>query len=109
MSVRSQALPRTRARLTARAGILAALVVIIGALSIVPAKQLLGQRATIAELEGQAERLQRANHELEERISRLHDPDELERLARVCLGMVKPGETAFVTVPRHGMSPPAPC
>ena len=109
MSVRSQALPRTRARLTARAGILAALVVIIGALSIVPAKQLLGQRATIAELEQRSERLQRANDALEKRISRLHDPDELERLARLCLGMVKPGETAFVTVPRHGISPPAPC
>ena len=109
MSVRSQALPRTRARLTARAGILAALVVIIGALSIVPAKQLLGQRATIAELEQRSESLQRANDALEERISRLHDPDELERLARVCLGMVKPGETAFVTVPRHGISSPVPC
>ena len=109
MSVRSQALPRTRARLTARAGILAALVVIIGALSIVPAKQLLGQRAMIAELEQRSERLQRANDALEERISRLHDPEELERLARLCLGMVKPGETAFVTVPRHGISPPAPC
>jgi cell division protein FtsB len=109
MSVRPQALPRTRARLTARAGILAALVVVIGALSIVPGKQLLGQRAEIAELERQAEELRRANHQLEERISRLHDPDELERLARVCLGMVKPGETAFVTVPRHGMALPAPC
>jgi cell division protein FtsB len=109
MSVRSQALPRSRARLTARAGILAALVVIIGALSIVPAKQLLGQRATIAELEQRSERLQRANDALEERISRLHDPDELERLARVCLGMVKPGETAFVAVPRHGISSPVPC
>ncbi len=109
MSVRPQALPRTRARLTARAGILAALVVVIGALSIVPAQQLLGQRAEIADLERQAKVLQRANHQLEERITRLHDPDELERLARVCLGMVKPGETAFVTVPRHGMALPAPC
>jgi cell division protein FtsB len=109
MSVRPQALPRTRARLTARAGILAALVVVIGGLSIVPAKQLLGQRAEIADLERHAKVLQRANRQLEERISRLHDPDELERLARVCLGMVKPGETAFVTVPRHGISPPAPC
>ena len=29
-------------------------------------------------------------------ISRLHDPAELERLARECLGMVGPGEVAFV-------------
>jgi cell division protein FtsB len=109
MSDRPQALPRTRARPTARAGVLAALIVLIGVLSIVPAKQLLAQRAEIAELEGQSAKLRRANHDLEDRISRLHEADELERLARVCLGLVKPGETAFITVPRHGTAPLAPC
>lgn len=28
---------------------------------------------------------------------RLHDPVELEKLARECLGMAGPGEVAFVT------------
>ena len=28
--------------------------------------------------------------------------DELERIARECLGMVKPGEIAFVVVPKGG-------
>jgi cell division protein FtsL len=109
VSVRQQAMPRTRARLTARAGILAALVVIVAILSIVPLKQFLGQRAQIARLEQDAAELQRANGQLREQVARLHDPEELERLARQCLGMVKPGETAFVTIPKHGEPQPSRC
>ena len=37
-----------------------------------------------------------AEAELRAEISRLHDPTELEKLARECLGMVGPGEVAFV-------------
>ena len=33
----------------------------------------------------------------------------LERIARECLGMVKPGETAFVVVPAHGKPDPPDC
>jgi cell division protein FtsB len=109
MSVRSQTLPRTRARLTARAGILAALIVIIAVLSIVPLKQFLGQRVQIARLEQDAARLAHANRQLRAQVARLHDPQELERLARECLGMVAPGETAFVTIPKHGRPRPSPC
>jgi cell division protein FtsB len=109
VSVREGTLPRTRARLTARAGILAALIVIVAVLSIVPLKQFLGQRAEIARLERDAAELQQANDRLGEQVARLHDPEELERLARQCLGMVKPGETAFVTIPKHGQPQPSPC
>ena len=109
MSVRSQALPRSRARLTARAGILAALIVVVAVLSIVPLRQLLAGRAEIARLEHDAQRLEQANDTLESQVARLHDPRELERLARECLGMVRPGETAFVTVPKHGDPRPSPC
>jgi cell division protein FtsL len=109
MSARSQALPGGRARLTARAGILAALIVVVAMLSIVPLRQLLAQRAEIARLEQDAQRLEQANDTLESQVARLHDPRELERLARECLGMVRPGETAFVTVPKHGDPRPAPC
>ena len=102
MSARSQSLPHSGARLTARAAILAVLVVIVAALSIVPTRQFLAQRAQI-------ERLEQANGQLESQIAKLHDSAELERLARECLGMVKPGETAFVTVPKHGEPQPSRC
>ena len=109
MSARSSALPRRRARLTARAGVLAALVVVVAVLSIVPLQQLLAQRGEIARLEQDAHRLEDANDALRSQVARLHDPRALERLARECLGMVRPGETAFVTVPKHGDPRPSPC
>jgi cell division protein FtsB len=105
----SHAVPRARVRLTARAAILVALVVVLAVLSTVPLRQFLAQRADIARLERDAALVGQANHALERQVARLHDPDELERLARVCLGMVKPGETAFVAVPKEGQLRPPQC
>ena len=99
MSTRAHTLPRTKSRLTARAGILFALVLLIAALSVVPLRQFLAQRGAVADLQRDTQLLKQANDRLEERVSRLKDPEEIERLARECLGMVLPGETAFVTVP----------
>ncbi len=82
-----------------------ALAVLVGALlvaSIYPIRTYLNQRHQITTLERQAQVLQRANGGLERSIESLHDPAELERLARECLGMVKPGEIAFVVVPKGG-------
>ena len=45
--------------------------------------------------------------ELERRIADLNDPSTLERLARECLGMVNPGEIAFVPIPK-GRAPTLP-
>jgi cell division protein FtsB len=109
MSARTQTLPRSRVRLTARAGILAVLIVIAFAVSLVPIRQYLAQRARIAQLEHQTSLLASANHQLEDRVASLHDPAQLERLARECLGMVRPGQTAFVVVPKHGAPRPTRC
>lgn len=92
--------PRTR--ISARASVLLVVVLILGALSIAPMRAYLSQRERLAQLERQAERLEAHNLELERQIARLHDPVFLERLARQCLGMVHPGEIAFVTVSREG-------
>ena len=54
-----------------------------------------------------ARRLQEQNIELERRIADLNDPSTLERLARECLGMVNPGEIAFVPIPK-GRAPTLP-
>jgi cell division protein FtsB len=65
-------------------------------MAIVPARQLFAQQGRIAELDRQAIELETQNAELREEISALHDPVQLEELARACLGMVAPGEVAFV-------------
>jgi cell division protein FtsB len=109
MSSSTQTLPRARTRLTARAAILAVIVTAIALLSIVPLRQHLGQQERIDELQRQAERLEVANRELGVEIERLHDDLYLERLARECLGVVKPGHTAFVTIPRDAAPPPTNC
>jgi len=109
MSVRTSALPRSRPRLTARAAILAALVALVALAAIVPVRQMLAQGDRIAELERQAQLVADANRELEHEVARLRDPAQMERLARECLGMVHPGETAFVVVPKQGSPQPADC
>ena len=78
------------------------------ALSVAPARMYLEQRAELAQMERQAAALQRENDTLAVRAHKLRDPTFLERLARQCLGMVKPGETAFVAVPKEGAPAPPP-
>lgn len=95
-SARPTPLARVRPRLTARAGALVVIVTLLGVLALVPARAYLDQRARVAALELQAQRLEDQNATLANAIAKLHDPAELERLARACLGMVKPGEIAFV-------------
>jgi cell division protein FtsB len=95
-SSRPTPLARVRPRLTARAGALVVIVTLLGVLALVPARAYLDQRARVAALELQAQRLEDQNATLANAIAKLHDPAELERLARECLGMVKPGEIAFV-------------
>jgi len=91
--------PRFGVRLSRRAAILFVMVCVVLAFAVAPLRALLAQRAQLRALEQQAQVLEEQNNALTQRISRLNDPAYLERLARECLGMVKPGETAFVIVP----------
>jgi cell division protein FtsB len=105
MSVRTPTLAGSRVRPTARAALLIVLVIMLALFSVVPVRRYLAQRTQLGRLERQATELERANDELRSNIRRLHDPDYLERIARACLGMVKPGEVAFVS--RSSGSDPA--
>jgi cell division protein FtsB len=109
VSAGTKAEPRPRARVTGRALVLAALVVALLAAAVVPLRQYFEQRAEIAALEQKVDALLDQKGTLERRIERLRDPEYLELLARKCLGMVKRGEIAFVTVPEGGRSRPAAC
>jgi cell division protein FtsB len=99
---------RRRARLTARATILCTLVIGVLVLSIAPARLYFEQRAELGQLERQAAALEQTNETLAARAEQLRDHAFLERLARRCLGMVKPGEVAFVVVPKEGAPAPPP-
>jgi cell division protein FtsL len=92
----TRALSREGPRLTGRAAFLLVAVTFLAILALVPARQFLDQRGRIGELERRADRLEEQNATLRSEITRLRDPAELERLARECLGMVAPGETALV-------------
>jgi cell division protein FtsB len=109
MSTRASSLARPRSRPTARAAILAMLVMVIGLMAIVPFRQYTQQRSYVTDLERKVALVERANIALGQHIGQLHDPEQLERLARECLGMVKAGEIAFVTVPRGGAPQPSRC
>ena len=96
MTSRARTIERDRPRLTGRA---AALLIVIGLLTIValvPTRRYFGLRSELAGLDRQAAQLEQRNADMRSQISKLHDPAELERLARACLGMVRPGEIALV-------------
>ena len=89
-------LERDRPKLTGRAAALLVAVSVLVVMAVVPARELLAQRGWIAELDRRAAELEAQNADLREEIAALHDPVRLEELARACLGMVAPGEVAFV-------------
>ena len=100
-TTRSRPSPRPRLerdgpRLTGRAAALILAVALLAAMAIVPIGRYLDQRSAIAEIERHAAELEAQNADLRAEIAQLHDPTELEELARSCLGMVGPGEVAFV-------------
>jgi cell division protein FtsB len=96
VSAGGRTLERERPRLTGRAAALLIVVTVLGMLLLVPVKEYVEQRGRVAELEREAARLEQQNDGLRSEIASLHDPVELERLARACLGMVRAGEIALV-------------
>lgn len=95
---------RGRLRITGRAVVLAGVVLLLCIASIGVVRQFFDQRTEIDRLERQVETLVEERGDLTQQIERLHDPEYLERLARECLGMVRPGEIAFVVPNEEGES-----
>jgi cell division protein FtsB len=89
--------------------VLAVCVTAILIAAVFPLRTYLSQRSQIADLARQTAVLEDRNARLDRRIKQLHDPRYLEQLARQCLGMVTPGEVAFVIVPKHGAPKPLAC
>ena len=100
---------RGRSRFTARGAILAVVIMALLLYLVVPLRAYMAQRARLGQLERQTEILEQQNGLLEHKIKQLHDPAYLERLARECLGMVRPGEIGFIVVPKSGEAQPPDC
>ena len=100
---------RPRARITARGAVLLVVVMLLAIALVYPARLYWQQRSQIGELEKQTQALIIENQKLTGKVQKLNDPAYLERLARECLGMVKPGETAFVVVSKGGDPQPISC
>jgi cell division protein FtsB len=96
-------------RFNARAIALLLIALAVAFLAIAPLRGYLDERGQLADLRQQAALLERQNQSLQDTIEDLSDATFLERMARECLGMVKPGETAFVIVPARGKPDPPDC
>jgi cell division protein FtsB len=96
VSAGQESVAQARLRFTGRAVALAAMIVLLVAAGSGVFRQFLAQRDRIARLERRVEALTSERYRLEHRIEQLNDPEHLERLARRCLGMVRPGEILFV-------------
>lgn len=82
---------------------LMALVLVLGlvsAMAIQPTRQLLAQQHRISATAHELHRTERDNHRLDVQIARLRNPDFIEEQARAQIGLVRPGETAYVVMPR---------
>jgi cell division protein FtsB len=75
-------------------------------MAVEPTRQLLEQRARMAGLTAQLDELHATNRALARRIERLRDPAYIERRARAEIGLVRPGERAFVVMPPRRSRPP---
>lgn len=93
MSVRAEAAPR--GRITPRAVVLIAILLVLGISAFAPVRNFLAQRDEIDRLEQQVNDLQADRTHLERELERIRDPEYVEQIARQCLGMVRPGEIAF--------------
>jgi cell division protein FtsL len=105
MKVVAPPVERSRRVRPTPAGVALALAVIVLLFALaVPIRTLLQQRSDLAQIQTEQQALERQNEALKLQVARLHDPAYLERIARECLGMVRPGEISFVVVPKGGSS-----
>ena len=84
-------------------GVVAALVLGVLLLGVLPARTWLDQRAELSRAQQKLQVLHDANTKLDARVSALQTPAEIERVAREQYHLKKPGEQAFSLLP----APPA--
>lgn len=91
--------PKGRSRVTPRAAILFLMALVIIGLSVEPARDAWRKRQEAAELEKTLAAERQESRDLNEETARLNTDAYIEQQARQQLGLIKPGEEAFVIVP----------
>jgi cell division protein FtsB len=102
-------LSTSRTKLAPRAAALAIVVVALLFYLLVPLRTYVAQRNRLGDLERQTQILEQQNAELQDGVDQLRDPAYIEKIARECLAMVRPGEIGFVIVPKEGPPEPPSC
>jgi len=92
----------------ARGAVIGTLLVVLALSALYPIRQYFGQKGELKQLTAQEVQLAARIQQLSEEKARLLTDDEIERIAREELGMVRPGEVAFAIVPKAGAKGPAP-
>jgi cell division protein FtsB len=95
---------RTMSGLLALASLVA---VVVTAAGIFPFRQIIADRRTVSLAQEKLLALRGENSRLEDEVAALGSDAEVERLAREQLGLVFPGETAYVVVVPEGEEAPA--
>ena len=103
-SVREPARSGRRSRPTAGAALLAVIVVGLLFAATIPLRSYLAQRTMLDRAQRQAQVLESQNVRLRQQVQQLNDPAYLERTARECLGMVRPGDILFTPTTRSGQA-----
>jgi cell division protein FtsB len=75
-----------------------ALLALLGFMAAAPIRSLDATNQRVEYLQATKRQLTTSVTELEQRSTRLRDPNEVELLARTKFGLVRPGETAYVVV-----------
>ena len=83
----------------ARGAVIGTLLVVLLLSALYPIRQYFSQKTQIVNLTAEEAQLAQRVEQLTELKSRLLTDDEIERIAREELGMVRPGEVAFAVVP----------
>lgn len=73
---------------------------LVGAMAIQPTRQLLAQEQRIRATAREFHKTQQANDRLKKQIAALRNPDYIEEQARAQIGLVRPGETAYIVMPK---------
>ena len=94
----------------ARGAVIGTLIVVLMLSALYPIRQYFSQKTQLKNLTAEEAQLAQRVEQLAELKSRLLTDDEIERIAREELGMVRPGEVAFAVVPggESGSNPEIP-
>ena len=93
-----------RLKLKFRLALLAVITAGLSVAALPPARKALQQRDLVRAEQQKLSALKTNNAKMQERLTRLDDPDYLEKVAREQLGLVRPGEVSYVV--DHPEAPP---